>query len=558
MCGIFGIVLGPKSQLEKSQIISLANSLFELSASRGKEATGITLVNKTISYYKESTVSNKFIKSIVYKQILNSFISSPDRKSLGQAIIGHSRLATNGAACDNTNNQPVRSGNVVGVHNGIIVNDGKIWQKFPQLQRKITLDTEAAFGLIDHFAKELPLKLAVQMAYRELEGAASLAFVHARYPFVILSTNTGSLYLARSLEKQVVIFASEWYIVNTVSKKLSQKPLPVKHVDANSGFLITPDRLLLEKFNLGKITAGPQKHAPTKTLKQIREIIADKNTLQPVMFSGSLNSLKNLKKHTLDPEAISRIRRCTRCILPVTMPLIRFDDSGVCSYCLNFKKPQVLGTDKLRQLLEKYQIKSTVGDSIVAFSGGRDSSYGLHLIKKSLKLTPVAYTYDWGMVTDLARRNQARITGKLGVEHIIVSANIKYKRANIRKNVTAWLAKPDLGMIPLFMAGDKQAEYYAEDVKRKTGIDLMIYCRGNTLENEEFKWGHCGIKNSAPKGVIHNLSPLGKFQLALYYGLHYLTNPAYINTSIIDTLFAYFVTYGMQLNFLYLWHYLRW
>ena len=29
------------------------------------------------------------------------------------------------------------------------------------------------------------------------------------------------------------------------------------------------------------------------------------------------------------------------------------------------------------------------------------------------------------MVNDLARRNQARVTGKLGVEHIIISADIK-------------------------------------------------------------------------------------------------------------------------------------
>ena len=48
-------------------------------------------------------------------------------------------------------------------------------------------------------------------------------------------------------------------------------------------------------------------------------------------------------------------------------------------------------------------------------------------------LNPIAYTYDWGMVTDIARRNQARLVGKLGVEHIIVSADITLKRNNIRK-----------------------------------------------------------------------------------------------------------------------------
>ena len=78
---------------------------------------------------------------------------------------------------------------------------------------------------------------------------------------------------------------------------------------------------------------------------------------------------------------------------------------------------------------------------LVGVSGGRDSIYGLHYIKTVLGLNPVAYTYDWGMVTDLARRNVSRICGKLGIEHILVSADIPQKREYIRKNVDAWLAR---------------------------------------------------------------------------------------------------------------------
>ena len=41
------------------------------------------------------------------------------------------------------------------------------------------------------------------------------------------------------------------------------------------------------------------------------------------------------------------------------------------------------------------------------------------------------------MVTDLARRNQARVVGKLGVEHVWVSADIAKKRNYIKKNFLA-------------------------------------------------------------------------------------------------------------------------
>lgn len=96
---------------------------------------------------------------------------------------------------------------------------------------------------------------------------------------------------------------------------------------------------------------------------------------------------------------------------------------------------------------------------VFAFSGGRDSCYALHYMVKELGIKPIAYSYDWGMITDLGRRNQSRLLGKLGVEHVVVSANIREKENNIRKNVEAWLKKPDLGMIPLIIAGDKQMFY---------------------------------------------------------------------------------------------------
>jgi hypothetical protein len=73
-----------------------------------------------------------------------------------------------------------------------------------------------------------------------------------------------------------------------------------------------------------------------------------------------------------------------------------------------------------------------------------------------LRMKPIAYTYDWAMVTDQARRNCTRVCGLLGAEQIIRSVDILSKRRNIRLNIEAWLRRPELGMIPLFMAGDKQ------------------------------------------------------------------------------------------------------
>ncbi len=153
-------------------------------------------------------------------------------------------------------------------------------------------------------------------------------------------------------------------------------------------------------------------------------------------------------------ERIDALRRCGRCLLPETFPFIEFDAQGVCNYCSNYVvKNQPKPIEELFGLVDPYRSRDGGNDCIIPFSGGRDSTYTLHIAKNVLKLNPVAFTYDWGMVNDLARRNVARVCGKLRVENILVSADISWKRGNIRRNITAWLKKPHLGMVPLFRRG---------------------------------------------------------------------------------------------------------
>jgi hypothetical protein len=215
-----------------------------------------------------------------------------------------------------------------------------------------------------------------------------------------------------------------------------------------------------------------------------------------------------------------------------------------------------MGREALEEKLAKYRSNNGQPDCIVPLSGGRDSCYGLHYIKTVLKMNPVAYTYDWGMVTDLARRNQARLCGKLGVEHILVSADIKRKRKYIRKNVEAWLRKPDLGLIPLFMAGDKQYFYYANRLMKQTGIKLIIFSENLKYEAGRFKSGFCGIEEG--KGRFNRMGVLNKAKLAMYYLSSFLKNPAYLNRSLLDTVFAFYCYYFMEHDYTQLYEYIEW
>jgi glucosamine--fructose-6-phosphate aminotransferase (isomerizing) len=255
--------------------------------------------------------------------------------------------------------------------------------------------------------------------------------------------------------------------------------------------------------------------------------------------------------------AVDSLKRCSKCILPETMPFIQFDEHGVCNYCRNHRKVEVQGEAVLQEFLDKYRSKSGEPDCIVTFSGGRDSSYGLHYVKTVLKMNPVAYSYDWGMITDLGRRNQARMCGKLGIEHILVSADIKKKRRNIRRNIEAWFKNPALGTIPLFMAGDKQYFYYANKLRRETGIPLIILCEC-PFEKTDFKSGFCGIRPKHQEKSVYAIPALSKARLAQYYASQFIRNPAYLNRSVFDTVSAFFSYYLIPHDFLKLYDYVKW
>ena len=114
----------------------------------------------------------------------------------------------------------------------------------------------------------------------------------------------------------------------------------------------------------------------------------------------------------------------------------------LCNYCESYKprnKPKP--TEELFTLIEKYR-RSNGDDCIIPFSGGRDSCYGLHLVVKELKMRPITYTYDWGMVTDLGRRNISRMSAKLGVENIIIADDIAKKTAKYTEELASLVKSP--------------------------------------------------------------------------------------------------------------------
>ena len=168
------------------------------------------------------------------------------------------------------------------------------------------------------------------------------------------------------------------------------------------------------------------------------------------------------------------------------------------------------------------------------------------------------YTYDWGYVTDLARRNISRFCSELGVENIIVADKISWKRENVKMNIKAWLNNPDLGMVNIFTAGDKHFFRHVQDVKKQTGIDIDLWSV-NPMEVTHFKAGFLGIPPDFEEDKVYSNGV--KKQLR-YQNLRFramLKSRGYFNRSIWDTLQGeYYRSFLKKENYYHLFDYYTW
>ncbi len=541
MCGIFGLVANKDFHKNfPNKIKDISTSLFSLSQTRGSEAAGIAINDSGIITVLKDALSPKyFIKEKNYNSLFKNsreinlsddLVISPNYHF---SLIGHSRLVTNGNQSESINNQPVIAEGMVGVHNGIITNEKELLEVNKDIKKESDLDSELLFKLLNkNFIDEKNILVSINKTLKKIKGSLSIAYFIKDNLNLILTTNTGSLFFLKN--DNLFIFASERFILQSLLKK---------HKIIDSSFS--------DIFQLNVNNA---------LIFDLKEFSFKKN---------NVNSLNNLNQNQIEYEitnieikdkskSVKNIKRCTNCVLPETYPFMNFDKNGVCRYCRRHKKFEVKGEDKLFEKVAKYRNKNGKPDCIVAFSGGRDSSYGLHYIKKILGMNPIAFTYDWGFVSDLARRNTARICGELGIEHIFRTPDISRKRKNVRLNVEAWLKKPELGMIPIFMAGDKAFYYHARELRKETGIKLVFFCTGNMMEDTPYKFGYSGIKGGESGNTLTGVSLKDKVALLSYYFKNYLLNPSYINQSIFDTAAAYWHTFIKKDDFIYLYQYLEW
>lgn len=499
MCGIFGII--SQSEWPKDDLVQLA----QYAQQRGRDSSGLLFVRDDLYHLNRADyrITRLLAESRPYDV---------------RFVMGHSRLITNGLS----DNQPVLRDNICVIHNGIVVNHEELWARIGKV-RELMIDTEIIPAIAAAHLEQGGLVENIPEKVLELcKGVVACAMALPRLGKLVLFSNNGSLYIGQ--KDGATYFASEAWPLSQVGCT------DIEQVREEGRVLDIP-------------ASGAAFDISNKTGRTT-------NLIPEMVLSSAEENLLVYPK----PD----VGRCTRCVLPETMPYISFNDVGVCNYCINYRprntpKPK----EELFKLVEPFR-RAHGNDCIVPFSGGRDSCYGLHLIVNELKMKPVTYTYDWGMVTDLGRRNISRMSAELGVENIIIADDIGKKRENIRMNLIAWLKKPDLGMLNILMAGDKHFFRHVETIKRQTGIGLNLW-GVNPLETTHFKSGFLGVPPDFAEDRVYSS---GAMKQARYQFLRLKAmskSPGYFNSSVWDTISGeYYRSFHAKTDYFHIFDYWTW
>jgi glucosamine 6-phosphate synthetase-like amidotransferase/phosphosugar isomerase protein len=177
MCGIAGYSLSPRSGVDRTLA---AQSLLAGIAERGADAVGYARRGPDGAspiVTKQRTPASRLLDRI-------------DVPQSATELLVHVRDYTKGHPSIAANNHPVRHGPVVGIHNGIIVNDDELLapHSCARTEARMTVDSEAIFALAAHSRND-------PAALEALVGSMAAAWLDEREP--------GRIFVARGIGRPI-------------------------------------------------------------------------------------------------------------------------------------------------------------------------------------------------------------------------------------------------------------------------------------------------------------------------------------------------------------------
>lgn len=185
----------------------------------------------------------------------------------------------------------------------------------------------------------------------------------------------------------------------------------------------------------------------------------------------------------------SNLRYCVRCCLPETNESIDFDEMGICKACRASEQKMHINWTERQLILEKIlkYYKERAGnnyDCMVPISGGKDSIFQLHVLRKVYKMNPLAVTFSHNWFTETGKKNLETSIEKLDVDHIMFTPKRSLVNRVARESLkhigdACWHCHTGVENfpyqiavsynIPLLVYGESLAEFSGKDTYEKIG-----------------------------------------------------------------------------------------
>lgn len=155
----------------------------------------------------------------------------------------------------------------------------------------------------------------------------------------------------------------------------------------------------------------------------------------------------------------ANLQYCTRCCMPETTEGIEFDELGICQACRSSEEKMHINwaerENKLRTILN--EAKKKAGDNydcLIPISGGKDSTFQLHVLVKVYGMKPLAVTFNHNWFSETGWYNLVNALETFNVDHIMFTPNRGLVNRLAKRSLevigdTCWHCHMGVGSFPL-------------------------------------------------------------------------------------------------------------
>ncbi|UCB56931.1 MAG: N-acetyl sugar amidotransferase [Candidatus Omnitrophota bacterium] len=181
------------------------------------------------------------------------------------------------------------------------------------------------------------------------------------------------------------------------------------------------------------------------------------------------------------------MRYCKKCLMPDTRPGSIFSEENICQACSNYERRKTINwgqrKEELKKLCDKYRRQDGYYDCIIPVSGGKDSHFLVHTIKKEMGMNPLLVTVGDPFTKTQAGLNNFRNLGDaFGCDHIVFNLSIDLFRRVTR------IAFEELGEPLRFV----EAAIYTVPLKMAIKLEIPLVVFG---EYSGYEYGATGKDN---------------------------------------------------------------